>query len=912
MSFEGQSTVPLQRRKDAAGIFDKLKSPKGSLAFVLIWPIVCCVLAALLWLAMLSQLDTEKKAVEQRALQDASVLAKAYAHHLTRTLEQVDQVTLLIKYEWNEARRPLRLEDFLHKGIFPLSQFAFVTIIDRRGKTVTSTLPVAQNASFADRDYFHFHASDRSQALRVGTLATGRVSGKTIIQFTRRLETRGGLFDGIVLVSVEPGTLFSFYDGSDLGKSGLLAIVGSDRVLRVAGIGGAMTDQTKPTLRAIPAIGKGGAASLHDEQWFGDRQPRFIASEDLKNYPLTAIVGLSVEERLAPRHETWDTYRNIAITGSVFLFFFALTASVLAGRLVWRKHQEAEVQEAYRLATEGGSDGFYMLRPIVDKSGTVTDFVIADCNERGAVFISMSTAQLIGARLSALYPQSCFPTVRDVCRKAMEIGFYEDEVKVPAESPIRLEWVYRRLVRSGAGLAVTLRDISAAKAHERELTRMANEDPLTALPNRNWLMSFLPAELEKAGNTNGMLALLFVDLDDFKDINDSLGHSVGDELLHAAALRLKVILRPTDSVIRLGGDEFTVILTPLENESDAAHVAERIIETLHRPFELSRGHNTLSASIGISIFPRDGDDAETLLKNSDIAMYHAKSEGKGLYRFYRPALSESLKARLDNERALLLAIEQDQFVLFYQPRIDTFTGELHSMEALVRWMHPQRGLAPPLEFIPLAEETGLILKLGELVFEKACAQIARWKALDIPLVPISINVSPRQFNHGDIKTLCAATIGRHHIEAELIELEITESSMMGNEPEVIKELGAIRNLGIKLLVDDFGTGYSSLSQLQRLDMDILKVDRAFTAQLGLTTEGEVFFHAIVSMAHALGMSVVAEGVETSEQLRVLQSLCCDEVQGNFISWPVPAHDAQQLMVSRFLLPLPRIQPATGH
>jgi diguanylate cyclase (GGDEF)-like protein len=403
--------------------------------------------------------------------------------------------------------------------------------------------------------------------------------------------------------------------------------------------------------------------------------------------------------------------------------------------------------------------------------------------------------------------------------------------------------------------------------------------------------------------------MLFIDLDDFKNVNDALGHSTGDELLQAAAARLQSLLRPNDRVVRLGGDEFTVILGQVAGEADAAQVAERVLAAFRQPFDLARVRHTVGASIGISLFPRDGNDVEALLKNSDIAMYRAKTQGKGHYHFYTPALSASLKARLDTEHALQEAIALDQFVLFYQPRVAAASGELRGMEALVRWVHPKRGLVPPLEFIPLAEETGLILKLGELVVEHACAQIAQWKSLGLPLVPVSINVSPHQFHHGNIRELFTNCLARHRLDPSVVDIEITESAMMGDQAEVATELAKIRAHGIKLLVDDFGTGYSSLSLLQQIDMDVLKVDRAFTSGLGKSAEGEVFFRAIVSMAHALGMQVVAEGVETADQLRILQALSCDEIQGYFISRPVPANEARALLEKRCLLPLPTIRRA---
>ncbi len=887
--------------------FRKLTFPRGSLLSLLAWPLLCLGLGILLWTAMFAKLDEDRFAIERRASKEARALSHAYAKYVARAVEQIDQLTLLLKYEWEHSDKPLKLEELSSQGAFPVIRYTLVAVINRAGLPVTGNRPLGrQPLDVSDRDYFIFHRDHASQALHIGKPSTGRVSGKTVIQLTRRLEKVDGSFDGVVLVSVEPSYFASFYDGSGLGQFGLLAVLGRDGDARLARIGGgAESDASAHALRAVPSSDTAdGAGALFGPQWFADGRARYAALAAVNNYPLTALVGLSQEEQLAAYWRSRDNYIQLAVAGSVFLFLFAAVATLLSARLAWRKRQEAEVQEAYRLATEGGNEGFYMLRALRDKSGVVIDFEVVDCNVRGASFYGMTREEFVGARSSKLNNELYFPVLMKTYCSAMDSGFYEDEVRIPDESPIMVEWVHRRLVRSGAGLAITFRDISQLKAHERELSRMANEDALTALPNRNWLTQFLPQALERARLADDMLALLFVDLDNFKHINDSLGHSAGDELLHSAALRLKSVLRPTDHVVRLGGDEFTVILHPIAGEDDAAAVAARIEDAFHHPFDLARGKNLVGASIGISLFPQDGHDAETLLRNADIAMYCAKSDGKGHHRFYEQSLAESLKTRIDMERALQLALQHDQFVLHYQPRVDAATGELRALEALVRWQHPELGMVPPLEFIPLAEETGMILKLGELVLEQACTRIAYWKEQQLPLVPVSINVSPYQFNHGDIKKVFSACLARHGLDAGLVEIEITESSMMGEQAEVHAELSGLRAMGIKLLVDDFGTGYSSLSQLQRLDMDGLKVDRAFTSELAKTAEGEVFFRAIMSMAHALGMSVVAEGVETEEQLEVLRLLSCDEIQGYFISRPVPADEVPALLRQRYLLPAP--------
>lgn len=506
--------------------------------------------------------------------------------------------------------------------------------------------------------------------------------------------------------------------------------------------------------------------------------------------------------------------------------------------------------------------------------------------------IGQRREEIVGKKVTSLFQWPYLDRVLKILCRALDRGYYEEELHQPPDSPIIVRWLHLKAAHSGGDLALTLRDISDSRAHVEELERRGNEDALTGLPNRHWVQSYLPKAIERAAAGQLMLALLFIDLDGFKKINDSMGHPVGDELLRNAARRLKLAVRPHDHVVRLGGDEFVVILEQLEHKSDAAHVADRILHAFQEAFRLSQGVHSVGASIGISLYPEDGNDADTLLQNADIAMYSVKTSGKHNYRFFEPQFYDALRVRLKREAELRRAIESDQFVMYYQPRIDIATGAISSMEALVRWQHPTSGMIEPSDFILLAEETGQILELGALIIDKVCAQLAEWAKRGKPLVPVSINVSPRQFNQGDIGQIIASALTRHKVDPALIEIELTESTMMGDDPAVRQSLQAMQGMGIKILVDDFGTGYSSLSQLQTLDFDVLKVDQAFTARIENSEQGKIFFKAIITMAHALGMRVVAEGVENSRQVAILKSLDCDEIQGFYISRPMPAEAMQ--------------------
>jgi diguanylate cyclase (GGDEF)-like protein/PAS domain S-box-containing protein len=602
---------------------------------------------------------------------------------------------------------------------------------------------------------------------------------------------------------------------------------------------------------------------------------------------------------------------GIATSATLLLLLAAILGSTLVGRLVWRKHQAAVIADTYRLAIEGAHEGFFMARALYGQGRTITDFVVENCNEQGARMIGFSREKLVDVRFSQLYTGRIFQKVKTTFMKAMEQGFHEDEFVQQGRDGERT-WIHRRLVRSGDGIAITLRDITQAKAHERALESLGNTDALTGLHNRYWLGQHLPRALAKARQDRTTFAVLYLDLDDFKDVNNTMGHDAGDHVLRQAGQRIAAVLRPGDHVVRLGGDEFTVLLADADRREDVIGIAARILEALSAPFQVRGGQQPrVCASIGISLYPQDGETTEALLQHADTAMYAAKNNGKGRHAFYTPALTEEIVHRIRNEYALRQAIEVNAFVLHYQPRVNAISGELLSMEALVRWMHPERGMVPPLEFIGLAEDTGLIVELGKLVIDQACMQIAAWQAQGLRVVPLSVNVSPVQFAQCDLQAVIAESLARHRIDPRLLEVEVTESCMMQDSEKVAQEIAAIKSLGVRISVDDFGTGYSSLSQLQRLDLDVLKVDRAFTQALDDGKQGEAFFKTIVSMAHILDMHVVAEGVETPSQLSMLQSLGCNEVQGYLISRPVPAALATDFLERRCLFPnaAPRLHAA---
>lgn len=625
-------------RKRLARELQKLEFLRDSIRVILLGLLVCILLGAVVWWIALAKVQSDRAEIAKNTLREAVYRSKAYTEQLSRSVDQIDQITLNLKYYWQITHGAFKLEDQLQQGLYPRSAHLYVTIVDRNGTIVTSTLDKTNAQNIADRDYFKAQKLDLTKRLLINKPSIERRSEEKVIPFTRRLDAADGVFDGVVIVGVEPTYLASFNDESSLGMNDCLSVRDMDGVVLAAKMGERI--RSLPSIfRSPPVFESASGVVRMPKEKFVDSQSRIIAWQTLANYPLVSVVALSDAEVLAAHQATADNYRNVAIAGSVLLLLLATLGVCFTTRLAWRKRQADEVKNTYQLAIDGAHEGFYMVRAFKDQYHSVVDFVVEDCNERGAALVGFAKKELVGKKISDMYSSEQAHRVFTIFRSAMETGYYEDECRASRRSPSHVTWMSRRVVRSGRGLAVTVRDISDSKAHEHALLSMANMDALTSLPNRHWLMNFLPAALNQARNSDTIVALLFVDLDEFKTINDTLGHQAGDAVLQAAAIRLKSVLRPEDRVVRLGGDEFTVLLNSVASQEEAAQVAFRINEEFREPFEILGRKNVVGASIGISLFPRDGNDAETLLKNADIAMYSAKAEGKGQFRFYDQQLS---------------------------------------------------------------------------------------------------------------------------------------------------------------------------------------------------------------------------------------------------------------------------------
>lgn len=454
-------------------------------------------------------------------------------------------------------------------------------------------------------------------------------------------------------------------------------------------------------------------------------------------------------------------------------------------------------------------------------------------------------------------------------------------------------------------LSGTIQDVTEIKEAEERIRHLAYYDAITGLPNRQFFIERLQQALVHAKRYQRLLGLLSLDLDQFKRINDTLGHSAGNELLLSVSQRLSDAVRAPDTfahegketifghdmastVARLGGDEFSLLITELTHYHDAAKVARRMLEELRKPFRVAKQEVFVSVSVGLALYPLDGDDAETLIKNAGAAMHFAKDQGRDNYQFYSRAMNATALEKLSMEAQLRRALERDELLLHYQPKIRPATGEIVGLEALIRWEHPELGLVSPAQFIPLAEETGLIVPLGEWVLLNACRQNQDWQRLGYPPVHVAVNIASLHFRQGTLGQSVATALQKSGLHPSWLELEVTESMLMDSAETTLATLSTLKGMGVRLAIDDFGTGYSSLSYLKRFPLDTLKIDRSFVKDLPHDAEDAAIAKAIIAMAHSLKLEVVAEGVETAEQLAFLQQHGCDLVQGFLFSKPMAA------------------------
>jgi diguanylate cyclase (GGDEF)-like protein/PAS domain S-box-containing protein len=622
----------------------------------------------------------------------------------------------------------------------------------------------------------------------------------------------------------------------------------------------------------------------------------------LNTPPLVAAAD-KVVTALAQRNQALQQRTLNALLGSAAFNFLLLFAGIFITRqyVTEQKHIEGTLREAAerrRRLMETANDAIFI--------ADVETGEIVECNKKASELIGLPPEQLVGLHQSKLHPPELAEYYRQKFRENSRpegalikdvLVQHRDGRRIPVEiSASTLELDGKTYVQ-GIFRDVSERKRAETALHQSEerLQHLVHYDPLTQLPNRVLFLDRLEQALARATWHKRPTAVLHLDLDRFKVINDTVGHPIGDRVLKVIAERLNAAVRKGDTVARLGGDEFVVALADLAEVHDVPRVAEKLIAALHPPVVIDGREYFVTASIGVSLHPWDGDDAETLLRNADVAMYRAKEKGKNNFQFYSPAMNAEAPRRLAIETDLRRALERREFLLHYQPKVDLATGRVAGMEALLRWQHPKQGLISPLDFIPLLEETGLIVPVGEWVLRSACAQNRSWQEAGLAPLRVAVNLSARQFKQPGLVEMVGEVLAEVGLDPGLLELELTESILLEHTEESLATLRRFHDMGIHLALDDFGTGYSSLSYLKRFPIDSLKIDRSFIHDVTTNPDDATIARTVIAMAHNLRMTAVAEGVETREQLEFLRSHECDQMQGYYFSRPLAAEAFAQLL-----------------
>jgi len=856
------------------------------------------VIALAVWALFESRLK-----YEERAASEVQNLALLLDHDIAASLRETDLSlrATLMEVERNmasERRDDQALNFFIEQQLFQHPDLDGLRVTDVQGRMThgTGVLPGSQ-LMVADRDYFVRLREQPYAGLVVGQPALGRISGKWVINLARAIRTPEGRFAGVVVGSIPVARFSSAFATLTLGPGDSFTLFNSD--MRVV-----TRHPEVPTVATLVGMKFGSPALqslVRSEAVEGSYQAvssidgvhRVFAYRKVRGVPLHIVAGLSTAVALAG-------WRQEALKAMGLVGVFVLATLVLSWFIcqVWR--QQAQAVAALRSVNRTLDAEKYLNQTIIQSS----PFAIYTRNQQGLVTAwNLAAEKLFGWRAEEVLGK---PLLSVPIGKEAETRELRERV-LRGESIIQFE--VQRQKRDGTvfelsttmaplrgssgeidGYLAIATDVTARKQAERQIEFLAYRDVLTGLPNRLLLHDRFTQAIAYADRAGLRVALLFIDLDNFKTINDSLGHAVGDALLKEIALRLGACVRETDTISRQGGDEFLIVLPDLSDTDAISPVLAKIREQLHAPFELDGHELTTSASIGIAIYPSDGRDFETLLKKADTAMYQAKDAGRNSYRFFDEQMNVKAVEHLSLKTGLRRALDRGEFELHYQPQIDLGTGKVIGAEALLRWRHPELGLVSPARFIPVAEDSGLIVPIGEWVIQEACRQGAAWKQAGLPPLVMAVNLSAVEFKRGDVEHKVMRALQDSGLDPHCLELELTESILIHNTEQVLATVQRLKLLGVKLSIDDFGTGYSSLSYLKRFEVDKLKIDQSFIRDLASDPDDAAIIRAIIQMARSLNLRTLAEGVENGDMLVRLRDFACDEAQGYFFARPMPAQD----------------------
>ena len=825
-------------------------------------------------------------------------LASAFEESVVRSVSEIDKTLLLLRARYLLDSAHFDIHRVVTNPLYASDLVKNAALIDANGLMVNSgSSPAGKSYDLHDREHFQTFLKDPTDRLYIGRPVVGRASKAWIVPFARPIIGSDGSFKGVMMVGVDPAMLTRFYEVIDIGKQGRISLIGDDDYVRAAkgasrNIIGQKLDP--PLWKSHP-----DGDSFYAQAFDGVR--RLVTFRQVKGLPL--IVGVAFSERelmagLLRDHEI----DNFVAAGITLLILLGLALIAQHRRRIAAAQAAAAASEANALeksreleiTLEHMSEGLMM----VDG-----DRKVAVINHRAIELLALPAEFMDGHRpfadiVSNLWEQGDFgedgetldPKVREFVKAGGlgEIGVYE------RIRPNGVALEVRSVPLAGGGFVRTFTDVTLRRDSEARIAYMARHDELTGLANRVLFRERIEQAIARTRRSDERFAVLLLDLDRFKGVNDTMGHPAGDALLKLTAQRLCRTVRETDTVSRFGGDEFAIVQTSVGSRADVERLCSRILDAIKAPFEID-GHDVdIGTSIGIAVAPDDGLEAEGLLKKTDLALYAVKTGGRGSWRFFEPAMEAQAQARTALEHDLRHALPAGELEVFYQPTIDLESGEISGLEALLRWNHPRRGLIMPGEFISVAEETGLIVGIGEWVLNTACAAAAGWPAA----VRIAVNLSPVQFKDGRLVDAVKNALAKSGLPAQRLELEITETVILQENQVNRATLQELRAIGMSIALDDFGIGYSSLSYLRAFPFSKIKIDQSFVKELGEKSDSASIVRAIADLGRSLGVPTIAEGVETRAQLRLVRAAGCKEAQGYLFSRPVPASKVQGLIARR--------------
>ena len=853
-----------------------------------------CLLGAM-WFGTLHVIEAERRAAAAAARDATHELLDTYEAQMARSLSNIDQTLRVLKYAVEQNGPAGALPALAAKGLLPPGLVFQVEITDSHGRVVASN-PVVGPHDLAGASYFEFHRHNRHDQPYVSQAITHPGAAEPHLHFTRRIDDAAGRFAGVAVVAVDPAYFTSSYERSRQGERGLLGLVGNDGVVRALRVGEQVSWGQSYSHGPTDMVGLRASRI--------DGETRYTSSRPLGGFPLLAVAGLSESEQMARFRQQRRAWLLGAGAGSALLVAVVILVSAWSWQLAKARRRERQAHETYAAASEASPDAFFVLRSIMDPRGRVADFTIVTTNSRAEQLTGLGKEQLAGQRMSVMLPGAFSAGIfADLAAVALSGVTHETEWLARA-LPQGERWLYRQAVAVEGGVVVIVRDITERKLAEGRIRHLAHHDDLTGLPNRSLLRERLDQAIGAAAGDGGAVGLAFIDLDGFKLVNDALGHNAGDALLKVVGARMARCLGAGDTLARFGGDEFVILLPALAGEpASIAPLLERVRQAVTEPVLVEGQEVQVSCSIGVTFYPRDGADANALMMRADVAMYRAKELGNDNVQFYASEMNASIDEKLvllEGLRDALDTCAADhagpcQFELLYQPKVDLRTGRLFGVEALIRWRHPEQGQVSPERFIGLAEESGLIVPIGEWVLRTACAQSVAWRAAGLPPVSMSVNVSARQFEDKRLVERIADALRASGLPPEGLELEVTESLIMRDLGRSVDKMRELKAMGVSLSIDDFGTGYSSLSALKSFPISRLKIDKSFVADLAERADDQAIALAVISLGHKLNLRVIAEGVETEQQRDFLRANDCDEMQGYLFSRPLPAPALARLL-----------------